>query len=281
MTEMKPVTPVDQAALWNGPAGQAWVDSQMLLDEIFAPFAVRLADAVGAAGARRILDIGCGAGATALAAARRAGATGRVTGIDISRPMLQLAQARAEDEGLPAEFLCADAERYGFAANAFDMAISRFGVMFFGNSVGAFANIRGAMVSGGVLHAIAWRAPQENPFMTAAEQAAVPLLPAMPPRPPGGPGQFAFADSERVLGLLWDSGWSEIAIEPIDVECDFPASMLAAYVMRLGPLGIYLGQAGAEEREGIVAAVLPAFDRFIDGDCVRFTAACWAITARA
>src|SRR3546814_20636736 len=88
------------------------------------------------------------------------------------------------------------------------MAISRFGVMFFGDSVGAFANIRCAMVPGGALHAIVWRGPRENGFMTTAERAAAPLLPALPPRTPDAPGQFAFADSERVLGLLWVTGRS-------------------------------------------------------------------------
>src|SRR3546814_6887720 len=91
----------------------------------------------------------------------------------------------------------------------FDMAISRFGVMFFGDSVDAFANIRGAMEPGGTLHAIVWRGPHENVFMTTAERAAAPLLPAMPPRKPDAPGQFAFADPERVLSILWDSGRSE------------------------------------------------------------------------
>src|SRR3546814_11312146 len=68
------------------------------------------------------------------------------------------------------------------------------------------------------LHAIVWRGPRENGFMTTAERAAAPLLPALPPRKPDAPGQFAFADSERVLGILWDSGWSEIAVEPLDIE---------------------------------------------------------------
>src|SRR3546814_8517623 len=108
---------------------------------------------------------------------------------------------------------------YDFPQKAFDMAISRFCVMLFGDSVGAFANIRCAMVPGGALHAIVWRWPRENGFMTTAERAAAPLLPALPPRKPDAPGQFAFADSERVLGILWDSGWSEIAVEPLDIEC--------------------------------------------------------------
>src|SRR3546814_19147980 len=98
----------------------------------------------------------------------------------------------------------------------FDMAISRFGVMFFGDSVDAFANIRGAMEPGGTLHAIVWRGPHENVFMTTAERAAAPLLPAMPPRKPAAPGPFAFADPERVLSIFWDTGWAKLAVDPPD-----------------------------------------------------------------
>src|SRR3546814_8867948 len=58
MNAMISAPPLDQAALWNGPAGQAWIDSQMLLDELFAPFADHLAESIGLAGASRILDIG-------------------------------------------------------------------------------------------------------------------------------------------------------------------------------------------------------------------------------
>src|SRR3546814_17004004 len=113
------------------------------------------------------------------------------------------------------------------------------------------SNIRGAMGPGGTRHAIVWRGPHENVFMTTAERAAAPLLPAMPPRKPDAPGQFAFADPERVLSILWDSGWSKIAVEPLDVECSFPASALLAYVTRLGPLGIFLRQASAADRDRV------------------------------
>src|SRR3546814_3661436 len=165
--------------------------------------------------------------------------------------MIDLARARATTEGSPAEFHCADAQEYDFPQKAFDMAISRFGVMFFGDSVGAFANIGCAMEPGGALHAIVLHGARENGVMMTAERAAAPLLPALPPRKPDTPAPFAFADSDRVLGILWDSGWSEIAVEPLDIECSFPASALTAYVTRLGPLGIFLRQAGAAERERV------------------------------
>lgn len=272
---------IDQAALWNGAGGETWVAKQDMLDGLFAPVAAKLADAVDAVGARRLLDIGCGTGATTLAAAPRMEPGGTALGVDISAPMIARACERAAAAGLPVRFVQGDAQTHGFAPDAFDMAISRFGVMFFSDSVAAFANIRAAMAPGGLLHAIAWRSPRENDFMTAAWRAAAPLLPTMPAPDPDAPGQFAFASDERVMGLLRDAGWSDIAIEPVDFACTLPRSMLADYVAHMGPLGLFLAQADAAERAAIVAQVMPAFDRYVDGDTVRVPIACWTIRARA
>ncbi len=68
----------------------------------------------------RVLDVGCGTGSTTLAAARRLGAKGRCTGLDISEPMLALARTRAEREGTAATFICADAQTHPFEPASFD-----------------------------------------------------------------------------------------------------------------------------------------------------------------
>src|SRR3546814_16879658 len=115
--------------------------------------------------------------------------------------MIDLARARATTEGSPAEFHCADAQEYDFPQKAFDMAISRFGVMFFGDSVGAFANIRCAMVPGGALPAIVWRGPRANGFLTTAHRAAEPLLPALSQANPHAPAPSSFSDSTPAPGL--------------------------------------------------------------------------------
>src|SRR6185312_14056783 len=143
---------------------------------------------------------------------------------------------RAERESAPARFLCADAQTYAFDAGSFDMIISRFGVMFFDDSVRAFANLRRAETKGAHLQAIAWRSAADNPFMTTAERAAAPFLPEMPARRPDEPGQFAFADNSRVHSILEKSGWSAIDIQPLDVVCTLPKRELEGYITRLGPL---------------------------------------------
>ena len=271
----------EQVTLWNGDAGQAWVDEQALLDRVLAPFQDLLVQAVRASPARRVLDVGCGTGSTAVAVARLLGENGRCTGIDISEPMIAAARARAERERAPASFVCADAQVYALPPASFDMIISRFGVMFFADPVQAFANLRRAAADGAGLRFVAWRSPQENPFMTTAERAAAPLLPDLPARLPDAPGPFALADEGRLARILKESGWTDIDIQPIDVPCALSEKDLDRYLSRFGPVGLALGQADEPTRTRVIQTVRAAFDPFVHGEDVRYTAACWMVGARA
>ena len=271
----------EQIALWNDTAGRAWVETQKTLDAVLAPFEDLLVEAVAERKAQRVLDVGCGTGSVALAVARQLGSKGTAVGVDVSQPMIALAKQRAERANSPARFFCADAQTYAFDAASFDMIISRFGVMFFDDPVRAFANLRRAATKGARLQAIAWRSAADNPFMTTAERAAAPFVPEMPARRPDEPGQFAFADKSRVHSILEKSGWSEIDIRPLDVACTLPERELQGYITRLGPLGRVLQQFDEQKRAHIIEAVRAAFDPFVHGAEVRFTAACWAVRARA
>lgn len=271
----------EQAALWNGVAGRAWVEAQELLDQMFKPFETLLVESVIAESAGRVLDVGCGTGSTTLAVARSSGAKSHCTGIDISEPMIAAARARAARENAPAIFIHDDAQTHAFEPASFDVIISRFGVMFFDDCLRAFANLRYAARNGAHLRFIAWRSAAENPFMTTAERAAAPLLTNMPARRPDAPGQFAFADQNRVYRILEQSGWAGIDIQPIDIVCSFPTSELVPYLTRLGPLGRILDQTEERIRNQVIDAVRSAFDPYVHGSEVRFTAACWAVSARA
>jgi SAM-dependent methyltransferase len=270
----------EQTTLWNGVAGRAWVDTQEVLDRMFRPLEDLLVDAVCAGSAQRVLDIGCGTGSTTLAVARRLGAQAHCIGVDISAPMLAVARECAERQGTPATFIRADAQSYAFEPSSFDAILSRFGVMFFADSVRAFANLRSAARAGAQLSFVAWRSSEENPFMTTAERAAAPLLPNLPQRQPDAPGQFAFADPHRVHRILDESGWAEIEIRPIDVVCTFAEKELARYVTRFGPLGRILHELDDPIRSRVVEKVRAAFDPFVHGADVRFNAACWMVGAR-
>jgi SAM-dependent methyltransferase len=271
----------EQTMQWGSGRARAWVEAQELLDRLFKPFEDMLVDAVGASAARSVLDIGCGTGSTTVAIGRHLPVDGSIVGVDISEPMIAAARSRAAKEHAPATFVRADAQEYAFAPATYDAIVSRFGVMFFDDSVRAFANLRRAAKPGAALRALVWRGAEDNPFMTVAERAAAPLLPSLPARKPNEPGQFAFADPGRVRDILGQSGWSDIDVRPVDVECSFPVADLVPYLTRLGPVGVALQAVDDATRARVIDVVRGAFEPYVVGAQVRFTAACWMVQARA
>lgn len=269
-----------QEQLWNGPAADAWLTMKSTLDQLFEPFETVLVDAVKQQGARRVLDLGCGTGATTIAIGRAVAKRGHATGADLSVPMIDLARQRAELCGVDARFIAGDASRIA-PDTPFDMAVSRFGIMFFDDPVAAFERIRAMLLPGAPLTAFAWRSPDENPFMTCAERTAAPMLPPLPPQQRGAPGQFAFAEADRVRTILANAGWSRAVLTPFDVDCTMPVAQLDAYLLHMGRVGIALKQLDDAPRTALLAQLREAFAPFVDGDRVRFTAACWRIDARA
>jgi ubiquinone/menaquinone biosynthesis C-methylase UbiE len=131
-----------------------------------------------------IIDIGCGCGQTSLALAARVRPTGSVVGVDISEPMLDVALRRPRSADLQVVFRKLDAQTGDLGHGFFDAAFSRFGVMFFSDPVVAFANIRASLKLDGRLAFVCWRPLDENPWMQAPLQAALPLLPPVAPPDP-------------------------------------------------------------------------------------------------
>jgi SAM-dependent methyltransferase len=270
----------DQQKNWNEVAGRIWVEMQPVLDRMFAPLVPVLVRAASLREGDRVIDIGCGAGATAFVAAERVGPDGACLGVDISAPLVEHARARASALAISnAGFLVADVQTRKFEQGSFDAAISRFGVMFFDDPVAAFANIRSALREGGRLAFLAWRSPRDNPFMTTATRAARPYLPDLPHFEPNAPGQFGFADDNYVHGVLDRSGWRSVRIEPVDVGCTIPVEDLDSYIMNMGPVGAALRKRDPADREKIAAAVREAFDQFVVADEARFDIACWLVRA--
>ncbi|MER7754116.1 methyltransferase domain-containing protein [Kitasatospora sp. NPDC097643] len=274
---------------WTGASGRAWADSQSLLENLFRPVEDLLLSTLTPDRTTHLLDVGCGTGGTTVAAARRLGPTAHCTGVDISAPMLDAANARLTEtkpaptptqEAGHVDFLLADAQTHPFPPSTYDTIVSRFGVMFFDDPVAAFANLRRAATPGAALRLLVWRDAADNPFMTTAERAAAPLLPQLPPRRPDAPGQFAFADPDKVRRILTSADWTNVDLQPVDVPCALPEPGLVPYFTRLGPVGLALAAADDDEiRARVVETVRPAFDPFVHGDEVRFTAALWLITA--
>jgi SAM-dependent methyltransferase len=273
------VANAEQSAKWNDRTGRSWAELSDMLDRLLEPFVPLVLDEVGPVAGRRILDVGCGAGALTLAAAER-GAFG--VGVDISAPLIEAARARAGRLDLAtAKFVQDDAQTHRFGGPGFDALISRFGVMFFADPAAAFRNLRSAVRPGARLACVAWRSAADNDFMTAAERAAADFLPQLPGRIENGPGQFGLADPDRVRAILNDGGWRNPALHPVDMACSMPVSDLALYARRMGPVGELLptldGAAKAEVERTVDAAFLP----WVEDGMARFTAACWMVTASA
>jgi len=234
---------------WNAVAAQTWVKFQAQLDRQLTPLGAAALAALALRSGERVLDIGCGCGQTSLDLAVRGA---HVTGVDISRPMLEVARARPVPPGAAVpEFLEADAQTA--ALGVFDAAFSRFGVMFFSDPVSAFANIRAALKPGGRLVFVCWRGLKENTWMRVPIEAAAAFLPATPPPEPFAPGPFAFADNERLAGILAQAGFRDVQISPFDTAIgggDLEASVELA--LRVGPLG-----AALRENPGLEADIIP------------------------
>ncbi len=271
----------DMRAFWNGPAGTSWVEKQVLFDEMYQPIVDALAWSVVEEGARSVLDVGCGTGAAAIEIARALGADGRVLGVDVSAPMIASAQENAREGGYGAEFVLADAETHAFEPEMFDMLVSRFGVMFFGDPVAAFANMRGAMRKDGRMRVFTWRHPRDNAFMTVAGRVARDYVPDMPKFDPEAPGQFGLAVEARIRRVLGEAGWREVELAPMDFDCEMPAAELIPFFTTRGPLGQAFPDMDKGTQEKVVADLREAFAEYVHGDVVRYMAATWDVRARA
>jgi len=274
----------DQIAYWNGPGGQRWADRQQSQDILLAPVADLLIDRARAKAGERIIDVGCGSGATSIAFAQKVGPTGHVLGIDISGPMLARARQVAP-AGLSVDFVLADATVYPFDPASFDLLVSRFGVMFFAEPARSFANLRRALKPAGRLAFACWREPRENPFFMASLQAVYKHVPKLPQVGPEEPGPFAFASEARVHRILGEAGFQGIAMEPCNLALDIAVGRgLDAAVqgaLEIGPAARALAEQPPEVVAAATHSIREALTPLVRGQSVPIPAAIWIVTARA
>jgi SAM-dependent methyltransferase len=282
MTPQIPETSSNAAQIeyWNAAAGEAWAQFQETLDRQAELLGLAAMDALCPRQGEHIIDIGCGCGQTSLALAARVRPTGSVVGVDISQPMLDVALRRPRSTDLQVIFRKLDAQTGDLGPGLFDAAFSRFGVMFFGDPVAAFANIRASLKPEGRLAFVCWRPLNENPWMQAPLQAALPLLPPVAPPDPTAPGPFAFADSSRVRSILADSGFGAVTINPFDADvggADLEQTLKLA--LGIGPLGRALRE-HPELADKVVDAVRDVLSKYLTSNGVRMPAAVWIVLAR-
>ena len=277
----------EQREYWNGKAGTQWVEQNNQMDNSLRPIGKLAMDAAQVQPGEFVLDIGCGCGDTSLQLAQLSGETGKVLGVDISAPMLDLAQQKKGE--LPAAlaatvaFAEGDAASYAFGAQQFDLVFSRFGVMFFDDPVLAFTNIRGALKPGGRLAFICWAPVQHNQWVMVPLAAALAHIDPPQPGDPHAPGPFSFADVEHTRGVLGAAGFQNIDLAPVSPTMRFgegtPRDQIANFFMDIGPVSRALAEGTPELKEAVRASITEAIMPFYDGTGVNLEGSCWVVTA--
>lgn len=267
-----------QIEYWNGKAGETWVRTMDRIDAMLEPISQALFARAAVQPGERVVDVGCGCGSTSLELARR-GAL--VFGVDVSEPML--AQAKQRAQGLPGvAFRCCDAATQPLTPDH-ELVFSRFGVMFFADPAAALSNMRSGLTPKGRLVFVCWQAMRENAWMSVAGDAVLRLLPppATPPDP-HAPGPFAFADRDRLRGLLEVAGFAEIEIEDFRTRLHVGDDLDQAvdFQKDVGPAARAMAELQGEKREEARAAVRAALARHLGPKGIDLAAACWIVTAR-
>ena len=240
MTNAKPSSQsnADQEQYWNSNAGKQWVEFQDELDRLLERVNDRLLQRSEIESGERVLDIGCGTGATTMSVAPLVGQSGFVAGVDISETLLGCAKSRSENiSGGRIEYTLADAQSSRFNAASFDLIISRFGIMFFANPVLAFKNLAVALRKGGRMSFVSWADASDNPWFAIPRDAAIDQLGKPAPTPPTAPGPLAFANVDYVLNIMDEAGLEARSadIEQVDLLYSGKVSEAAHLASNVGP----------------------------------------------
>ncbi len=272
----------EQSEAWNGATGVKWVRFQDRLDRMLAPFSDALLTAAAIKPGERVLDIGCGCGATTIEAAKFAGASGKTLGIDLSAPMTARARERATELKSSAQFAVADAFSHDFGKESFDLLISRFGVMFFDDPVGAFTNLRRALTPQGRMAFVCWRQLSDNEWITTPMRVARPLIPPVPPADPYAPGPGAFAEQERVTNILQKAGFKNVTHAPFDLKVRVGVNLDEALEqsLEIGPLARLIADLDDTIKANVRQAVREELAKHLTPDgSVMLDSATWVVMA--
>jgi ubiquinone/menaquinone biosynthesis C-methylase UbiE len=267
-----------QAQAWNGYEGEHWASNDDRFDAVNSGFNAALLDAAGIGADDEILDMGCGNGQLTRLAARRAG---HASGVDLSEPMLATARARAAEEGVGnVDFRQGDVQVYPFEAGSLDVALSRFGVMFFADPVAAFGNVHRALRPGGRLAFLCM-----TEFDTTGTVLDAMSLYLHLPRPTGerNTGPTSFADPAYTADVLTRAGFHDVTTTEVRADQwwgkDVPDA--AGFMAAWAPVRYRLGQASAQDATGAKAALADALARFLRPDGVVLSGQAWLVTASA
>jgi SAM-dependent methyltransferase len=274
-------TNLEQAAAWDGEEGDEWTVHADRYDAACRPYDPHLIAGAQIAAADRVLDVGCGTGISTRDAADIAVA-GSATGIDLSARMLAEARRRSTATGLTnTRFVVGDAQVYPFDHTAFDVVISRFGAMFFGDPVTAFSNLARVLRTGGRLALLAWQELANNDWVIALRDTLAAGR-SLPEPTTGTPGPFGLADPNNVHRVLTAAGFDDIELtevrQPMYLGADGDDAF--SFVSGLGLTRGLLGGLDDHTRHAALEALRNRLNTDATSDGVLLGAAGWLITAR-
>jgi SAM-dependent methyltransferase len=271
---------IEQSNAWNGNEGLNWAAQQDRYDAAMRSYNTHLLDAAGITTNEHVLDIGCGCGESTRSAARLA-SNGAALGVDLSAPMLERARARARDEGIEnVTFEQADAQVYPFDPSAFDVAISRFGAMFFGDPVAAFRNIGAALRPGGRLALVSWQPLEKNEWLLEV-RSALAMGRTLPAPPLGGPGPFGLAEAGAVRGILADAGYADVDMVAVEEPfvCGTDTDDAFGFVRQIPPVHGMLEDLDDATQDRALEQLRATLAAHETANGVAFGSTAWLVTA--
>ncbi|HEV2187183.1 MAG TPA: class I SAM-dependent methyltransferase [Stellaceae bacterium] len=258
---------------WNEVAGPRWVARAGLQEARNVEVAALLQHEAAPQPGERVLDIGCGTGATAIPFAQAVGPRGHVTGVDISEPMLEQCRKNVAAAGATnLSFVLADAQVHRFPADSFELLISRFGVMFFADPVAAFTNLHAGLRQGGRLCMAVWASLSENTHWKIPFEIAVRHLGEAKPVDPREPGPMAFRDPVYLKDILAKAGFADISVTPRAFHVrGAAAANEAEHAALFGPAWRLMEEKNAPEaeRQAIIAEITTGFTPYVTADGLR------------
>lgn len=268
-----------QRVIWNDFVGDAWVRHAGIHDQQAEPFGRATLEALGELTGARVLDVGCGTGATTSQLIERGAAA--VVGVDLSEPMITAARAEIHDPRVQLEL--ADVLEFD-RAGQFDVIFSRFGLMFFSDPIAAFARLRSFGTAAARLGFCCWGPPFANAVMTLPVMATAPVLGPPQLAAAGEPGPFSLSSPDLVRKVLTAAGWTAVEITDLQLDPPHPAGgaeTVADVVMEFNPLLVEGLRAHPERRSDTRTAIIAALKPLERDGTVHLSAHALIVTAHA
>ena len=273
----------ESQTFWNEEGGQQWVNNIDSVETFIQPLSEQLLDTVLPASGEQVLDVGCGGGLTSIKIAQLVGSDGSVTGVDVSRPIIDIAIERGKEiENLAFEL--GDAATWDFKEESYDIITSRFGVMFFDEPVAAFANLHKALKRSGRMVFLCWRKLEENPWMARTAKAAFEIVPPPQDTPapdPTAPGPFSLGDRAHLESVIKLAGFTDIEVKAVDQGLHMgDLDDAVKFFLKMGPAAEIAKNASEQQTQQIIGAIMQVLSEYDTPQGVVSPAAAWIVSAR-